>query len=101
MKMIKTFVGSINWRVRFKNPIVIGQVLLAVVAPVGAYFGISASDITSWAILWHVFVQAISNPYVLATIVVGLWNALVVDPTTPGVRDSIQALNRNSVKESK
>lgn len=83
---------KINWKIRFKNPVFYAQIILAILTPILAYMGITAQDLTSWSYLGQVLIQAVSNPYVLALVVVSVWNA-VNDPTTSGVTDSTQALN--------
>ena len=83
---------KINWKIRFKNPVFYAQIILAILTPILAYMGITAQDLTSWAYLGQVLLQAVSNPYVLALVIVSIWNA-VNDPTTSGVTDSAQALN--------
>ena len=40
-----------NLKVRFKNPIFIVQIILAILTPLLAYMGLTAQDLTSWAIL--------------------------------------------------
>lgn len=77
---------KINWKVRARNPMFWVQVFLSVALPVGGYFGLTGSDITSWPILWKVTVDALSNPFVLFSAGISLYNA-VLDPTTPGVSD--------------
>lgn len=83
---------KINWRVRANNPQFWVQILLAVAVPIGAYFGISGSDITTWGKLSDLIINAVKNPYVLFTIAVSVYNALI-DPTTTGISDSKNALN--------
>ena len=83
---------KINWKIRFKNPVFYAQIILAILTPILAYMGITAQDLTSWPYLGQVLINAVSNPYVLALVVVSIWNA-VNDPTTSGVTDSAQALN--------
>jgi phi LC3 family holin len=83
---------KINWRVRAANPQFWLQVFLSVAVPVGAYFGITGADLTSWGALGNVIVDAVSNPFVLFTAGISLWNALL-DPTTPGISDSRLALS--------
>lgn len=80
-----------NLKVRFKNPIFIVQIILAILTPILAYAGIAFQDLTSWPVLGNVLLEAIKNPYVLGLIAVSLWNALN-DPTTSGVKDSIRAM---------
>lgn len=80
-----------NFKVRFKNPVFIAQLILAILTPILVYANLTVQDITSWAILGNVLFGAIKNPYVLGTVVVNVWNALN-DPTTAGLSDSTKAL---------
>ena len=91
---------NINWKVRFnkQNILFIAQVIVSVVVPVLTYFGIQASDITSWSMVWDTFVKAVSNPYVVFMVIVSLFNA-VTDPTTSGISDSDLAMTYTSPKE--
>lgn len=82
---------NINWRVRIKNPAFWVSIAIAIVTPILAYFGLTAQDMTSWGAIWDVIVQAVSNPYVLLTVAVSVYNA-IVDPTSTGVSDSANAL---------
>lgn len=82
----------INWKVRFKNPVFIFQLILAILAPILAYAGLTFQDLTSWTVLGDILLGAISNPYVIGLIIISLWNALN-DPTTSGLTDSIRALS--------
>lgn len=82
---------KINWKVRASNPHFWVQVALAIGVPVGAYFGITGADVTSWASLWSIVTGALSNPYVLATVAISVYNT-VTDPTTKGIGDSARAL---------
>lgn len=82
---------KINWKVRIKNPLFWAEIGLAIIVPVLGYFGIKAADLTTWKIFFEVLFEAVKNPYVLALVVVSVWNA-IVDPTTKGVSDSKQAL---------
>ena len=80
-----------NLKVRFKNPVFIAQLILAILTPILAYAGLTYQDLTSWDALGKLLLGAISNPYVLGLIAVSVWNALN-DPTTSGVGDSSRAL---------
>lgn len=82
---------KINWKVRGKNPQFWTQVFLAVAVPIGAYFGITGADLTTWGALGNVLVDAVLNPYVLFTIVVSVYNA-IPDPTVAGISDSDRAM---------
>lgn len=81
----------INWKVRFKNPVFIAQLILAILMPILAYAGLTLQDLTSWEVLGKILLGAIKNPYVLGLIAVSVWNALN-DPTTAGVSDSALAM---------
>ena len=90
-----------NLKVRFKNPVFIVQLILAILTPILAYAGLTFQDLTTWETLGNLLLGAISNPYVIGLIVVSVWNALN-DPTTSGVKDSARALTYESpYKESK
>lgn len=87
-----------NWKVRFKNPLFIAQMILAVLTPILAYAGLTVKDLTTWQALGDLLMGALSNPYVLGLVVVSIFNA-VTDPTTSGVADSEQALTYTKPKE--
>lgn len=89
---------KINFKVRFKNPIFIAQLVLAIFTPILAYAGLTAQDLTSWKALFELIIGAVSNPYVLGLVVVSVWNALN-DPTTSGVSDSLNALTYKTPKK--
>lgn len=88
----------INWKVRAKNPVWWAQMVLAILTPILAYAGLTAQDMTSWAALGNLLLDAVRNPYVLGLVVVSVWNA-VNDPTTTGISDSTQALTYDKPKE--
>lgn len=69
----------------------IAQIVLAIGTPLLAYYGLTAQDLTTWGSLFKLFFDALSNPFVLGTMGVGLYNALT-DPTVEGFGDSEQAL---------
>lgn len=80
-----------NLKVRFRNPVFLAQLVLAILLPILTYAGLTVQDLTSWEILGIILVDAIRNPYVISLIVVSVWNALN-DPTTAGLTDSTQAM---------
>lgn len=87
-----------NLKVRFKNPVFIAQLLLAILTPILAYAGLTLQDLTTWSALGKLLTDALSNPYVLGLIAVSIWNALN-DPTTAGVTDSKLAMTYNKPKK--
>lgn len=82
---------KINWKVRFKNPVFVAQIVSGVVLPILAYLGLSWEDMTTWAALGDIFLKAIQNPVILTSVVVNVWSA-INDPTTAGLSDSPNAL---------
>ena len=91
---------KINWKVRFKNPVFIGQLVLAIFVPILAYMGLTLEDLTTWGAVGDVLFEAIRNPYVLALVVVSVYNS-ITDPTVAGLSDSKQALTYENPKEDK
>lgn len=89
---------KINLKVRGRNLTFWVSVVLSVVAPVLAYFGISGADLTTWPALGDLIIRAVSNPYVVGTMLVALYNA-IIDPTTSGIGDSIQAQGYTTPKK--
>ena len=87
-----------NWKVRLNNPVFWFQVLLAVLLPMATYFNMEIKDLTSWEALGKLIVGTLSNPFLLGTVVVSLWNAWN-DPTTSGLSDSEKALTYEAPKK--
>ncbi len=88
---------KINWKVRIYNPQFWITFGLSIITPLFAYYGITGADLTTWDSVWKLFVDAVSNPYVLALIGVSTYNA-ILDPTTVNIGDSKQALKYNKPK---
>jgi phi LC3 family holin len=82
----------INWKVRVKNPLFWVNVVCAIILPILAYLGLEWEDVTTWAAFGNLFIQAVSNPVILVSVVVSVWNA-VNDPTTKGISDSARAMS--------
>lgn len=91
---------KVNWKVRFKNPVFIAQIILAILTPILAYAGLTVQDITTWKSLGDLILGAVSNPYVLGLVAVSVWNALT-DPTTAGFGDSNIAMTYDKPKKKK
>ena len=90
----------INWKVRLKNPLWWAQIVLAIITPILAYLGLSAEDLNTWSALGDVLLQAVSSPYILAMVVVSVYNA-ITDPTTTGFADSKRALTYDKPNNNK
>jgi phi LC3 family holin len=82
---------KINWTVRFNNPNWWIRLFLAILTPIGAYFGVTGADFNTWQVVGETFLQAIGNPYLLVLIAFSIYNT-VPDPTTAGIGDSLRAL---------
>lgn len=91
---------KINWKVRFKNPVFIAQLLLAILTPILAYAGLTVQDMTTWQAIGNLLLGAISNPYVIGLVVISVFNALN-DPTTTGITDSAKALTYDAPNSNK
>lgn len=89
---------KINWVVRFKNPVFWANLVAAVLLPILTHMGMNWEDMTTWATLGGVFVEAVQNPVIVVAVAVSVWNA-VNDPTTAGVSDSAQALTYTEPKK--
>lgn len=89
---------SINWKVRFKNPVFIAQLLIAVLLPILTYLGMSWEDMTTWAALGGVLLEAVKNPVIVVAVIVSVWNA-INDPTTAGLSDSKNAMTYTTPKK--
>lgn len=84
----------INWTVRIKNPMWWVGMIGVIGAPVLAYTGMAASDITTWGALGDLVKQVFSNPYLFGSVAMAVLGAIGVtsDPTTTGIGDSTRAL---------
>ena len=83
---------KINWKVRKENILFVAQIIVSIFVPILAYFGMNWEDMTTWAAIGDLFVQAIQNPVVCLAVVVSVFNA-ITDPTTKGIGDSERALS--------
>lgn len=75
-----------NWKIRLKNPLFLTQLGLSVFVPILGYYGLTAQDLTTWGSVIDLVKNAVSNPYVLGTIVVSAWSA-INNPLTKGLKD--------------
>lgn len=86
---------NINWQVRLKSPAFWLGLIGAIGAPVLAYLGIAASDLTTWGSVGEAFLSTVTNPYLLGLVALAAMSfiGVVVDPTTVGLSDSKRALH--------
>lgn len=82
---------KINWKVRFKNPAFYLNLAIAIFTPIFMYMGLSWEDMTTWAALGGVLLEAVRNPVVFVAVIVSIANTLN-DPTTPGLDDSVRSM---------
>lgn len=82
----------INWKLRIKDVHFWIALLLTIVPMVLGFMQLQPQDITTWAELWNVFLQFISNPFMVFSILMVVYNALR-DPTTSGFKDSARAMS--------
>ena len=62
----------INLKVRFKNPVFLAQLGMAILLPILAYFGLTVEDMNSWSTLGKTLFDAISNPYVVGLVIISI-----------------------------
>ena len=91
---------NINWKIRVKNPSFWICIAISIFTPILTYMGITAQDITTWAALGNVLLEAVSNPYILLMVAVSVYNA-VIDPTSIGITDSAKALGYSEPNSEK
>ena len=82
---------KINWKIRFKNPVFWANLAVAIFLQMLAALGLRWEDVTSWAALGNVLLQAVQNPVIVVSVIVSIWN-LIGDPTTTGLSDSANAM---------
>lgn len=83
---MRNFLG-INWKVRVRNPQFWLSVVLSFIVPPLAYAGIEFNEVTTWGKFFSVLGSGFANPYVVAMIIVSLYNS-IVDKTTRGFGDT-------------
>lgn len=89
---------KINWIVRLKNPMFWIQIITVIIITILTYFSMQPQDVTSWAILGELLLNAVKNPYLVVLVLINLFNILI-DPTTKGIGDSEQALTYTEPKK--
>ena len=83
---MRNFLG-INWKVRVRNPQFWLSVVLSFIVPPLAYAGIEFNEVTTWGKFFSVLGSGFANPYVVAMIIVSLYNS-ISDKTTRGFGDT-------------
>ena len=83
---MRNFLG-INWKVRVRNPQFWLSVVLSFIVPPLAYAGIEFNEVTTWGKFFSVLGSGFANPYVVAMVIVSLYNS-ISDKTTRGFGDT-------------
>lgn len=78
---------KMNIPVRFKNP----AFWIGLAAAIFTAMNVSPEMFTSWEMVVNEFIALINNPFRLGCVVVAIVGVFV-DPTTPGIGDSVRAL---------
>ena len=68
----------VNLKVRFRNPVFIAQIVLAILTPILAYAGLTMQDLTTWEALGNLLLGAVKNPYVLSLVIVSVFNEIII-----------------------
>lgn len=94
---------SVNWRVRVRQPAFWIGVAGAAATPVLAYLGLTFADVTTWGSVGDVCAQLVSNPYLIGLCAASVLSAVgvVVDPTTAGIGDSVQAMGYDEPRKTR
>lgn len=78
---------KMNLAVRFKNPQFVIRFVASLLIPALASIGIEWQSLTTWAALGDALIQIVSNPVVIAMIIVNALNVFP-DPVVKGISDS-------------
>ena len=89
---------KINWRIRFNkdNVYFVVRFIAAIFIPVLTYFGLEATDLTTWESVSTILADALSNPYVLGMSLINALN-MIPDPSTAGLSDDDEVLSMTEV----
>lgn len=92
---------KINWKVRFNknNALFLFRFFAALFVPILAYMGYRVEDLTTWAMVGEVFLQFITNPYLVGLTVFNAFN-MVPDPIVKGFSDSPAGLQLTEPKSN-
>lgn len=85
---------NINWKVRIKNP----YFWIGLLGVILAAMGVNAEMFTSWQAVIDQAKAFISNPYMIGSVFMAVLGQ-ILDPTTAGLKDSIQALEYSVPKK--
>lgn len=90
---------KINWKIRFKNPVVWILLIINLATTIFASTGLVLSIDTTWKSVIKAFISVVTKPYIFFTVISALVG-IIVDPTTHGFKDSDIALEYVEPKRS-
>ena len=90
---------KMNLAVRFKNPQFVIRFVASLLIPALASIGIEWQSLTTWSALVDALLQIVSNPVVIAMIVVNSLNVFP-DPVVKGVSDSDKVMEYTRPSEN-
>ena len=88
-----------NILLRLKNPTFWIGMVIGIGTIILSYFGLTAPDLTTWAKVGETLIMAISNPYVVGSIIVYILG-LFVDLTSLGFKDSAIVMAKTNVSQT-
>lgn len=89
MKLKNLF--KINWKIRFKNPVVWILLIINLATTIFASTGLTLNIDTTWKSVIKALISVITRPYVFFAVISAIIG-IIVDPTTHGFKDSDIAL---------
>ena len=91
---------TINWKLRFKNPLFWMGLVGVILSPVLAAKGMTVEDLTTWNSVADVLLAIVTNPYILGSTITVVLSFLGVtnDPTRAGLSDSENAMTYTELK---
>lgn len=90
---------KINWKIRFKNPVVWILLLINLATTIFASTGLTLTIDTTWEIVIKAIISVLTKPYVFFAAISALVG-IIIDPTTHGFKDSDIALEYKEPKKA-
>ena len=89
-----------NAKLRAKNPTYWIMLVVTVAVSIGAQLGIKGEELTTWAKVGHLFVDIVSNPFLLVSVIVTAVT-MAISYTDKGVRDTGFVKTFSKVRDDK
>lgn len=90
---------KINWKIRFKNPVVWTLLIINLATTIFASTGLILTMDTTWKSVIKALISVFTKPYVFFVVISAIVG-IIVDPTTHGFKDSDIALEYMEPKKS-